>query len=562
MRLTATPPLTGAQYLADALQTAGISHVFFVPVVLTPALAEMDRRGVVGVMTHGEKAAAYMADGYARASRRVGICMAQVIGAANLAAGLRDAYLAGSPVVALTGGPLPESRHRRVYQEIDDFPLFVPLTKFNARVDTVARLPDLLQQAFRVATTGRPGPVHLEIAGHFGQAADGPGRLDCPFEPSFAAVPPLRTAAEPAAIEQALHWLHRAERPIAVVGGGVVWSGAEAEVLALAEALQLPVATSLNAKGTIPEDHPLSVGVPGSYARSCANRAVAEADLVFFIGSGTGSQVTHCWRLPRPGTRVIQLDIEPAELGRHYANVVSLWGDARTVLRQLRAAAWPPPARRTWLGRIAQLVADWRADAQPLRLSDAVPIRPERLCRELQEALPPDAILVSETGHAGIWTGTQVELHHARQRYLRAAGSLGWGLPAALGAKCACPDRPVICFSGDGGFYYHIAELETAVRYGISAVIVVNNNRSLNQETRIFAQAYGGQQTSGFKMWQFEDVNLARVAEAFGCHAERVEQPAEIRPALERALASGRPAVLDVVTDIRALPPDPWTPDI
>jgi acetolactate synthase-1/2/3 large subunit len=186
-------------------------------------------------------------------------------------------------------------------------------------------------------------------------------------------------------------------------------------------------------------------------------------------------------------------------------------------------------------------------------------MRPERICRELQEALPSDAILVSETGHAGIWTGTHLELHHAGQTYLRAAGSLGWGLPAALGAKCACPGRPVVCFSGDGGFYYHISELETAVRYGINTVTIVNNNRSLSQETLLFARAYGGQQLSGFKMWQFEPMNLARIAEAFGCYAERVEEPRQIGPSLERALASGRPAVLDVVSDIKALAPDPWS---
>ena len=267
----------------------------------------------------------------------------------------------------------------------------------------------------------------------------------------------------------------------------------------LAEKLQIPVATSLNAKGTIVENHRLSVGVVGTYSRSCANRAVAEADLVFFVGSRTGSQVTNFWRIPRPGTRVIQLDIAPEELGRHYPNAVSLWGDAKTVLRQILQTLAKPQLRESWLRRVNQLVAEWRAGVEPLRQSDATPMRPERICKELQEALPADAILVSETGHAGIWTGTHLELHHPGQTYLRAAGSLGWGLPAAMGAKCACPNRPVICFSGDGGFYYHLGELETAVRYGINTVTIVNNNRSLNQETLLFAQAYGGEQRSGIQ---------------------------------------------------------------
>jgi acetolactate synthase I/II/III large subunit len=552
------PSMTGCQYLAEALHRSSITHVFFVPVVLTPALAEMDRLGIVGVMTHGEKSAVYMADGYARASGRTGICMAQVIGAANLAAGLRDPYLACSPVVAITGGPAGEHRHRHVYQEIDDFPLFEPLTRFNARIDMVERLPDLLGQAFRSATTGCPGPVHLEIAGHFGQALYGNGDLAESFVPLSTLIPHLRPSAEPRLVDQAVHLLQTAERPILVAGGGVVSSGARQEVVELAEKLQVPVATSLNAKGTISENHALSVGVAGSYSRACANQAVAEADLVFFVGSRTGSQVTNFWRIPPPGTRVIQLDIAPEELGRHYPNVVSLWGDAKTVLGQLLQGLPSLKARKGWLERVNQLVGEWRTSVEPLRRSDATPMRPERICKELQDGLPRDAILVSDTGHAGIWTGTHLELHHSGQTYLRAAGSLGWGLPAAIGAKCACPQRPVICFSGDGGFYYHVSELETALRYGINTVTIVNNNRSLSQETLLFAHAYGGEQRSGFKMWQFEPLNFARIGEAFGCYAERVEQPAQIRPALERALACGRPAVLDLVSDMRALAPDPW----
>jgi acetolactate synthase I/II/III large subunit len=550
--------MTGSRYLAEALRGAGTTHVFFVPVILTPALAEMDRLGIVGVMTHGEKSAVYMADGYARASRRPGVCMAQTIGAANLAAGLRDPFLACSPVVALTGGPFAETRHRHVYQEINDFPLFEPVTKFNARIERVERLPDLLSQAFRSATTGCPGPVHLELAGNFGQVVDAEGDLPRPCLPLFNEVPPFRTAAEPGCVAEAVRLLHSAERPILVAGGGVASSDAGSEVVELAEKLDIPVATSLNAKGTIVESHRLSVGVAGLYSRDCANQAVAEADLVFFIGSQTGSQVTNGWRIPRPGTRVIQVDVNAEELGRHYPNVVSLWGDAKTVLRQMLDVVGRPRSNGSWVKRVGELVTQWKAGVEQFQQSDAVPMRPERLCKELEEALPSDAILVSDTGHSGIWTGAYTELRRPGQTYLRAAGSLGWGLPAAMGAKCACPDRPVVCFSGDGGFYYHIGELETAARFGINTVTVVNDNGALSQETVLFHQAYGREEPTGFKMWQFEKLNLARVAESFGCYAERVEQPSQIRPALERALASGQPAVLDVVTDIRALAPDPW----
>jgi acetolactate synthase-1/2/3 large subunit len=186
-------------------------------------------------------------------------------------------------------------------------------------------------------------------------------------------------------------------------------------------------------------------------------------------------------------------------------------------------------------------------------------MRPERICKEITEFLPNDAVVVSDTGHSGIWTGTMIELNKPGQRFIRCAGSLGWAFPASLGVKCALPDKPVLCFTGDGGFYYHLAELETAARFGINAVIVVNDNRSLNQETRLFDAAYGGQQRGRAReMWVFEDINLARVAEAMGCFAIRVERPSELKGALEQAFAANRPAVVDVVSDIKALAPRAW----
>jgi len=548
--------MTGNRYFAEAMKAYGVSHLFFVPTIVVPALAEMEGMGITRVVTHGEKAAAYMADGYARASGRPGVCMAQTVGAANLAAGLQDPYLGCSPVIAITGGRLPQTKYRNVYQEVEAHRMYDPVTKLNAQVDGPQRLPDLLRQAFRVATTGSPGPVHLELPGSAG-AID--GEIELPetlpmAETQFSRYPAVRPEPETGAVRAAARHLREARRPVIVAGGGVRSSGAQPELLELAELLSIPVATSLNAKGSIAEDHPLSLGVVGTYARVSANRALSEADLVFFVGSHTGGQVTNNWRTPPVGSvAVIQADIEAAELGRNYPNAVSLHGDAKTTLRRIIEASEPVSGREEWVARTQQLSAEWRREKEPLLSSDAVPIRPERLCREVQAFLPADGILVSDTGHAGMWTGAMIELQPG-QAYLRAAGSLGWGFPAALGAKCAQPDRTVVCFTGDGGMYYHLAELETAARFGINAVIVVNNNRSLNQETVIYERAYNGQQTSdALKMWQFEPVNFAKVAEAMGCAGFRVERPGEIDAALRAAAAAGRPAVVDVVTDITAL---------
>lgn len=556
------PRMSGARAFARMLEGYGVTHVFFVPAFMLKALAEMEDLPIRRVMVHGEKAAAYMADGYARAAGRPGVCMAQMIGASNLAAGLRDAFMAGSPVIAVTGGPTPLSRYRHAYQEVDDVSQFDPLTKMNAQVDHVVRLPDLLRQAFRVATCGAPGPVHLRIQSHLGQMTEQEADLDPLVEPRFARVPAFRPEPEQGAVREALALLETAARPMIVAGGGVIYSGAQAEVVELAEKLGIPVATSLNAKATLPDRHPLNAGVPGAYSRDCANRALAEADLVFFIGSHTGGQVTHNWTFPPPSVKVIQLDIEPAELGRNYPNAVSILGDARVCLRRLIEAAPPcAPRRGDWIGRVQALVAAWRAENAQWRDSDAVPLRPERVCRAISEVLPPDAIVVSDTGHAGIWTARFLELAHPAQEYYRAAGSLGWAFPAALGVKCARPERPVLCFTGDGGFYYHIAELETARRHNIAVVVVVNNNSSLNQEIRLNDAAYGGRQRGrAEELWRFPDLDFARIAQSFGCAGIRVERPQELRPALERALAAGGPVVVDVVTDMYAIAPHPWTP--
>jgi acetolactate synthase-1/2/3 large subunit len=214
------PRLTGAQFIADTLAEYGVTHVFFVPAIMSHTLAELDKRtNIKRIMTHGEKAAVYMADGYARATGRPGVSFAQCIGAANLAAGLRDAYLACAPLVVFTGGPYPSSRGRHFYQQIDDLPLFQPLTKFSARADDVTRLPDLMRQAFREATTGTPGPAHIELLGHLGELEQQTAEFELRAERRFGQVPPFRPKPEDESIAEALRLLEQADRPILVAGG-------------------------------------------------------------------------------------------------------------------------------------------------------------------------------------------------------------------------------------------------------------------------------------------------------------------------------------------------------
>jgi acetolactate synthase-1/2/3 large subunit len=548
---------TGARVMAEMLDGYGVTHLFHVPAVLRRTMVEIEAHtSIKRLRPHGEKPAAYMADGYARASGRPGICAAQVVGAHNLAAGLRDAYLAHSPVIAFTGGRDPLTKFRKVYQEVDDVPAFETVTKMNATVDAVERIPDMLRQAFRVATTGSPGPVHLQFRGNEGQLDADEADMDVYCEEQFASVPPFRPAPPDDDLIRALGHLDAADRPVIVAGGGVRASCAGPALVGLAEKLGIPVATSLNGKDVIAGTHPLSVGVVGTYSRGSANRVVLEADLVFFVGTETGGMTTHFWKVPPLGTRVLQLDIDPEALGRNYPPEVAINGDADTALTRMLELAGERAGRREWTDTAAAHVTDWRLEYAPLLESDQVPMRPERLCAELTDLIPDDGIVVVDTGHAGMWMGGMYDLRATTQSYLRSAGHLGWAFPASLGAKCAQPDRPVVCFTGDSGFWYHVAEIETAVRWGINSITVVNNNHSGNQSKRGFDRVYGGRQTEkALEMWVFTEVDFAGLAEHIGAIGIRVEKPADLAPAFDRALSADRPVILDVVTDIDALAP-------
>lgn len=551
--------MTGNELLAETLKGYGATHFFFVPTVALRALPLMQDRGIQPVSAHGEKAAAYMADGYARASGRPGVCGAQAVGAANLAAGLKDAYMAGSPVIALTGGPAPQTTGRTVYQETRDFGMYAEVTKWSMRIEQIAQLPQALREAYRRATSGCPGPVYLEGRGHWAHVLDDSADLTPLVDDRFARVPALRSEPYGPSVAAALQALAAAQRPVIVAGGGVVQSGAEAALVAFAEQLSIPVATSAAAKAVIPDAHPLAVGVVGGYARRCANDAVAAADCVFYVGSRTGSMVTNQWRIPAPGAAtVLHLDIDPLQLGRAYDTAVALLGDARAGLERLRAGADVGPDRSAWLAQVRGLVDDWNASVTALERSDAVPIRPERIMAELGAVLPEDGIVVSDTLQSSLWAGTFLRFTSPHQQFVRCAGSLGWGLPGAIGVKCAVGQRPVVCFSGDGALYYHLAELETAARYGISLLVVINNNGSYAGEKPLWDAAYADATTPADPMWIFGDLDFAGIAERLGCAAERVTDPGRVGPAIAEGLASGRPTVIDVVSDPGAVADKGW----
>jgi acetolactate synthase I/II/III large subunit len=556
-----TAAMNGAEWLARALAGTGMSHVFFVESVMRRTLLRLSDHGVKPVLAHSEKAAAYMADGYARVARRPGICMAQSVGAANLASGLQDPWLGRSPVIALTGHKEPSFQHRNSYQEIPHAPLFSAVTKFSSPVYATTELPRLLRHAWRAALAETPRPTHLDFNGlqgdviELGQTAEPPV-----LETEARPIPVHRPVAEGRDIERIATLLKGARRVAIVAGDGAAASQAGPEVLALAEALAAPVATTLGARGIIPTQHRLSAGVAGSYSAPPANRIVHSAELVLFIGCDTGDQVTLNWTIPSYETPIVQIEADPLEIGRSYPNTIGIVGDPKATVTRLVEIIGRPVRDSGFADEVARIVGDWCASVVALAETNTAPIAVERLCAEVTRALPQDGILVADTGYSGIWTGTMIELNGAGQSYLRAAGSLGWAFPASLGAKCAAGSRKVVCFTGDGGFYYHLAELESARRCGIAVTVIVNNNSGFGQNLTGVHRIAGNRPGRGEELIRFGPTDFTEVARSFGVRGIRVDQPGEIAPALREALAADETVVVDVVTDLEPRAPAPWTP--
>jgi acetolactate synthase I/II/III large subunit len=542
---------TGARFIAETLKGYGISHVFYLEAILRRTLVEMEKVGINRVLAHSEKSAAYMADGFSRISNKPALCMGQSVGAANLAAGLQDAYLAHTPLLAFTGRKPPLSQYRNSYQEIDHNPMYDYVTKFNARLDTLEQLPILLPQAFREATTGTPGPVHIDFLGYEGGLTD-TAKADFEevvAEQKYTKIPVSRPAPDAGDIKAATEAIRSAKKPVIIFGRGAVVSDSAEIMTKIMDTLKIPAASSVDGKSLISDLHPLYAGAVGTYARPCANKIVAEADLVIFAGTNTGDQVTRNWELPPRGTKIIQIDINPSEIGRNYQNVIGLQGDCRTSLEYLYETIGSLPSFDSWAVEAAEIITDWRESVKERRLSDDIPIRPERLCRDITETLSDNAIVVADTGYSAIWAATMIDITKTGQSFLRPAGSLGWAFPASLGAKCAAPNRPVICFTGDGALWYHIAELETAARWNINTVTVINNNSALGQCLIGIGRAYGDDTGKMEEQSSFKGTNFANIAREMGCYAVRVTDPSKIQDEIRKALAQDKPAVLDVVTN-------------
>lgn len=544
--------MKGQQFLAELVRRSGTKAVFFVPTFLYPTLVELAEDPVKRVLCHSEKAAGYMADGYAQASGTPTIVIAQGgPGATNLYAGLVDAWQSHTPLLAVTP-VLSSSRYQgNSYQEA--YVDFRPVTKYDAEVRSIDRMAEFFGKAYREMTTGAPRPVHLYLDGAL-EAAE--SEFDFRYlDQRFFSYPAFRPRADDDLVEQAVRELRRAERPVMVCGRGTVVSGAWEEVTALAEHLAIPVTTTLGGKGGIDDRHPLALGVTGSYRRPSTDQAITEADLVFYVGGHHGGATTNMRQMPKPGVRAIHIDINPAQPGANYPNVLPLVGDARTVLRQMLEVARPGKrgAHSVWVAKAQKGLREWRESEHEHMYGNAIPIRPEQLAIELVKACPENTLYVTDTGYVGTWAGVFMDLP-AGKNFLHCEGSLGWAFPAAIGAKAAVPERPVVAFTGDGGFFYHLTELETAVRNRINLVTVVLNNQAMAFQTHLLRTLWPASRDLD-KLSEFKGTNFANIAREMGAWGVRVTDPKDIGKAVRDAVDADMPAVVDVVIDQAAVAP-------
>ncbi|MFD3998162.1 thiamine pyrophosphate-binding protein [Streptomyces sp. NPDC058548] len=543
---------TGADTLVEALRDAGVESFFGLPGESTlPLYAAMRRAGVRHVMARSETAAGYMADACARFTGKTAVVDAPGgIGSPLLLPALHEAYNSSIPLIALTSGvPLGQEdqwttaacRHQEMFR---------PCVKATLAVPDAARLPALAARAVRLATAGRPGPVHLDVPSDLlaGPGAPGPAPSETPASETTAARPALsRLRPDQRAVAEVVDLLASAQRPLLVAGGGVHLSHAYDQLAALTEAFGIPVATTFNGKGALAETHPHSLGVIGAKGSTAANDLASRADLVLWVGSKAGDKSTGYGRLPAPDSVCVQVDIDEEELGRILSPRCVLHADAAAALTDLasalRAAGWPgAPA---WTGTTGALL-------DPPH--DTAPPAPGALIQAVERACPADTALIADASRACSWAGAHFRTRNSGRSVIapRGSGSIGYALPAAIGAAVAQPGRTIVGVGGDGGFALACQEMETAVRVGARLVFVLLNDNAFGLLDRV--------STVGLRrpdlLDRFAATDWTAVAHGFGWNAHTVRDETSFEKALQTGLDADRPTLLNVLLSADTASPD------
>jgi len=533
--------MKGSYAIIRALQDEGCEVIFGYPggvvIPLYDALYDSDLRHI---LVRHEQGAAHAADGYARATGKVGVCLATSgPGATNLVTGIANAYLDSVPMVAITGQVKSDLIGTDAFQEADTTGITLPIVKHSYLVQHGHELPRIIHEAFHIASTGRPGPVLIDIPVTCALAEVTYKRATQVDLPGYRPT----TRGHTKQVRSAAKAIAESPRPVLYVGGGVISSGASGELFALAERLQIPVTTTLMAMGAFPETHELSLGMLGMHGTGYANWAVHECDLLIAVGTRFDDRVTGKLSAFAPQAKVIHIDIDPAEIGKNVEPRIPVVGDARLVLQAILAELDALDVKRGVTAQWLKRVEDWR-DKHPLHYDDhGDEIPPQYVVEQIREVTGGDAVITTDVGQHQMWACQYFGYTFPRQFISSGGlGTMGFGVPAAIGAQVGRPDKQVINIGGDGSFQMTMQELGTAMAYEIPVVLTILNNRFLGM-VRQWQELFWNKRYSNT---YFEhQPNFAKVAEAYGAFGATVTSKDEVADALREAIRDPRPAVID-----------------
>lgn len=525
--------LTGGKATIKSLEYENVDTIFGIPGgVIIPIYDELYQQdAITHYLVRHEQAAAHAADGYARATGKVGVCMATSgPGATNLVTGIATAYMDSVPLVAITGQVTTDLIGNDAFQEANITGITLPITKHNYLIRDASEIPRTIKEAFHIASTGRPGPVLIDIPKDVQTTTarfEYPKKIHLPgYQPTYE--------GHPGQIKRAAKAITEAHRPVIYVGGGVKISGATEEVRALAEAIVAPVVMTLMGMGTMPAEHPLSLGMLGMHGTRYANYAVTESDLIIAIGARFDDRVTGKIASFAPNAKIIHIDIDPAEIGKNVRVDIPIVGDVKRVLQKLI-----PLVQRAQTKEWIEKVDTWKRE-YPLEFEEDG-LKPQYVVREISR-LCPDAIVCTEVGQHQMWAAQYFSHRHPRHFISSGGlGTMGYGFPASIGAKIGRPEETVFDLAGDGSFTMNCQELATAVAYDVQVKVAIFNNGYLGM-VRQWQELFYDRRYSQTKL---SEINYVKLADAFGAYGIRVDSANEVAPAIKEALAVPKPVLID-----------------
>jgi acetolactate synthase-1/2/3 large subunit len=546
-------PMSGGQALAEMLKLHEVGPMFGMGgFQLLPFYEACRALGLKHYLINDERSGAFASDAYAKATNRPGVADATLgPGATNLVTGIVESLNAGMPMVLIVGDANREHAWKNMTQETRQLDVLRPIVKEVIRCEVIQRIPEHVRRAFAVATSGRPGPVIIDVPEDIAHGQYDFDASDFWVDPGTLKAQARRFAPDPADLGKAIDMLAKAERPLLMVGGGIHISEGYDALLKLAESQGIPVAHTMSGKGGIPCTHALSAGLFGRYDR-IANGLIAKSDCLLVVGCKLGEIATKRFQLIPPGKPLIHVEIDPTEIGRTTRTDVGLAGDAKLTLEALAQALEDggrrAAARAAYCAEVPQLMAEWRQGAADRLQSTETPINVGRLMNELNLNMPADAVLVADGGFAGHWGGLMFDTKQAGRTFMpdRGFASIGYGVPGGIGAQLGVgPKRRVVSLTGDGGFNMSMGDLETARRVGANFVTIIFNNAASGYVKALQHAVFGA---GNYQSSDLVEMDYSQIAKGFGCHGIRVTDPEKLEGALREGLENtDMPTVLDVV---------------